>query len=291
MAEITTFDTYIASLIGNRPTNEDFEYIEENLLSNGLSRDPTHAPINLYVICDGHGGSTISNYVGKVLARFFMKKSMNYPLAEHYIKLAYRRLQEKIKEKFPVISQECGSTALVVILFEGQFRKKYLQVINLGDCRAVLSKSAMPMCLTKDHKPFWPEEKRRINTAGKKTGHRVDYLDGDWRIIDLSVSRAFGDCSNKFISQDPDMFIYEVSSNDEFVVIGCDGLWDCLQNNEVINFVHDHLTKNYTNYYIINNAYPTKKSLATDDISIKLAEYAIASGSGDNVSVIIFSLK
>lgn len=291
MTEIKHFKTSICSLIGYRPTNEDYEACVENLLPSGLARDPSLAAINLYIICDGHGGPDISKYAGQMLKKFYMKKNLVYPLDKSHLVAVYKKLQSKIIEHKKEVAKESGSTAIVAIVFEGKYRKRYLQVINLGDCRAVLSKQSMPMCLTKDHKPFWPDEKRRINNLGKKNGDRVKYLDGDWRIIDLSVSRAFGDLDNIYVSQEPDVYLYEISDTDEFVVIGCDGLWDCLQNSDVINFVHDHLTNNYVNYYVINGKYPTKLSVNTSDISIKLAEYAIASGSSDNVSVIIFSLK
>ena len=289
MSEIKNFPTKLCSLIGCRPTNEDFEAYMENLLENGSPKDPRFGPINLYIICDGHGGPDVSKYAGKMLKSFFSKKNLTYPLDTNYITAVYKKLQDKIKSNIEN-SKECGSTALVIILFRGESNRRYLQVINLGDCRAVLSRDAMSVCLTKDHKPFWPEEKRRINSMGKSSGDRVNYMDGDWRIIDLSVSRSFGDSDNKYISQEPDVFIYEVCDKDEFIVMGCDGLWDFLQNNEVINFVHDHLTNNYISYYVINAKYPTKTSVNSSDISIKLADYAIASGSTDNVSVIIFSL-
>src|SRR5690606_39609294 len=43
--------------------------------------------------------------------------------------------------------------------------------------------------LTKDHKPNWPEEYQRIMALGGK----VEFDGYDYRVGDLSVSRAFGD--------------------------------------------------------------------------------------------------
>jgi serine/threonine protein phosphatase PrpC len=42
----------------------------------------------------------------------------------------------------------------------------------------------------------------------------------------------------------PDIFLYKLEKNDKFFVMACDGLWDVLQNQDVVNFV---LTNCYDN--------------------------------------------
>ena len=88
--------------------------------------------------------------------------------------------------------------------------------------------------LTQDHKPNDKNERSRINKLGGKI-----YYDGyDWRIKDLSLSRAFGDIEAKpFVSHLPQIYRYKINNNDKFIIFACDGLWDVISNKKAINFV------------------------------------------------------
>ena len=84
--------------------------------------------------------------------------------------------------------------------------------------------------------------------------------------------KTFGDLSAEpYVTCQPDIFKYKISSCDKFIVLACDGLWDVLSNNDVVNFI---LLK----YHSDNE----KQNIATD-----LAKHAIAKGSTDNISIII----
>ena len=123
---------------------------------------------------------------------------------------------------------------------------------------------------------MWPEEKRRIEKMGGKI-----YFDDDWRIKELSVSRAFGDISaTPYVTHEPEIFRYRLDKNDKFFVLACDGMWDVLRNFEVVN-------------YILLNCYDpvTNKRINKDkNISKALTELAIKKGSGDNVTAIVVFL-
>src|SRR5690349_9700110 len=62
----------------------------------------------------------------------------------------------------------------------------------------------------------------------------------------IAVSRALGDKHMKpYVSHDPDVFSHEISDNDYFVVMACDGVWDEITDKEAVNMVfeaHDPLT-------------------------------------------------
>jgi hypothetical protein len=83
---------------------------------------------------------------------------------------------------------------------------------------------------------MWPEEKRRIKNLGGTITH---YPKGDDpRIKGLSVSRAFGDFNAEpYLTNMPDIFRYKLDKNDKFIVFACDGLWEVLQNQDVVNFI------------------------------------------------------
>ena len=127
---------------------------------------------------------------------------------------------------------------------------------------------AIPFTL--DHKPDFFYEKTRIN----KLGGVVTNNDCP-RIQGLATSRSFGDLDTKpYVSHIPDIFDYELN-NIKYIVLACDGLWDVLSNQDVVNFINEEL--------FINN---DKK----ENISKKLADYAIKKGSTDNISIVIIYL-
>ena len=277
------------SLQGLRETNEDIEKYNLNLTHNGYSVNSKYAPIDFFLICDGHGGSAVAKFIAPKLEKYLMKNDLVYPIDNNHIIKIYNYLQQELINHPNKIAYGCGSTALVLIRYLNNHQKENIQVINIGDCRAVLSRKGLAIPLCKDHKPFWPDEKMRIDLVNSKynTNRRIHFDAGDWRIGDLSVSRSFGDLDNiPYLTHIPDSFYYQLQGDDEFIVMACDGLWDVLQNHEVINFVRDHIHNNNIEYYIIPYKYPTP-DIMNANIARKLAKYAIARGSTDNVSILI----
>ena len=97
-------------------------------------------------------------------------------------------------DKHPRASKYCGSTALCGIQYLDKNNNQMLWVLNVGDCRAILCKNDNNIIqLTEDHKPNSISEKKRI----KKLGGKIYYDGYDWRVGDLSLSRALGDVDNK----------------------------------------------------------------------------------------------
>jgi serine/threonine protein phosphatase PrpC len=164
-----------------------------------------------------------------------------------------------------------GSTSIIVIRYD-----QFLNIINLGDSRCVLCRDNIGISLTKDHKPNWPEEQQRIENEGGKI-----YYDGDdWRIGDLSVSRAHGDLgANPFVSYLPDIYKYKIDKTDKFIILACDGVWDVLSPQDAVNFVLEMCYENIKGIYTRKN-----KNI---NIAKKLGEHSIKMGSGDNITAII----
>jgi len=298
---IRTVDVHPSSKIGLRDANEDKELNILNLSTNGQPTDSRMGPIDLCVVCDGHGGKEVADFVVGQFRSLLMKKELSYPLSNNYINKMFSAIQQKLIAHPNKIAKQCGCTALVVVRYANSHGQEYLQVINLGDCRAVLSRAGSAIPLSKDHKPFWPEEKKRIDQVNAKynTNSRVHYDAGDWRIGDLSVSRSFGDLDNTpYVTHIPESQIHKLDSSDEFLVIACDGLWDVLQNHEAINFVRDFDTNNNIQYYVIPRKFNPHDVRAnsidkhgTANIASILGTYAIQRGSTDNVSVLIMFFR
>ena len=131
--------------------------------------------------------------------------------------------------------------------------------------------------LTKDHKPIAFEEyKRIISEKGKITKETKD----DYRINGMSVSRSFGDLDAKpQVSHIPDIFDYDINKT-KFLIMGCDGLCDVLNNQEAIDMVLSELENNDDYKKNINNK-------SNSNIAIKLANLAYDKGSEDNITVIV----
>ena len=134
------------------------------------------------------------------------------------------------------ISYMTGTTACVCLIDE---KNNKIYFANCGDSRAVLCKrnTAFPQSI--DHKPDLPIEKNRIiNAKGWISMGRVKG--------NLNLSRSIGDFAYKENSNDPKIQMIspvpeindvDLNGDCEFVVIGCDGIWDCLDNQEICNYV------------------------------------------------------
>jgi serine/threonine protein phosphatase PrpC len=267
------------SLIGARQKNED--EIEININMDGIN--PNQKKINFFGVFDGHGGDKISKYLKEKLPKFFINKAIEFDPSKSksynkYINKIYEYIQNKLVN-FELPSKTCGSTALIVLNYPKCNIYSQLKIINLGDCRAVLcNEHNIGIPLTKDHKPMSYDENHRILNAGGKI---ITDLGDDPRINGLSVSRAFGDLDSKpHVSHMPDIYDYEINlEKDKFLIMGCDGVWDVLSNQDAVDFVL------YSMDEIKISSNCSTRSLK--NIANLLGDYAIKKGSQDNISVLI----
>merc|ERR1719343_1094947 len=135
-----------------------------------------------------------------------------------------------------------GSTAIVVLVDTGAGR---ICVANCGDSRALLCRNGQCVELSEDHKPELPREEERIRKAGGHVAlvgpcHRID----GWG---LNLSRALGDFHYKARSDlppeqqkviaVPEIQALELEEDDEFIVLGCDGIFELNTSQKVVNIV------------------------------------------------------
>ena len=104
----------------------------------------------------------------------------------------------------------------------------------------------------------------------------------DWRTESgLSVSRAFGDLdAEPILTCMPDMYKYKLTKEDKFFIVACDGLYDVLSSDYIVDFVLEHCFDPYTEEHINKNI----------NIAEKLAHHAVKKGSTDNVSICVVFL-
>lgn len=275
---------HFESLKGKRKSNED----QHVIFLNADNRYKKYSAVNLFGVFDGHGGSFVSKYLKRKLCSRLVKKDLEYPLSKDYINQVYDKIQNRLETKYRRQALHCGSTCLVVIHYL-KSQKQYIQVISTGDSRAAICRNKVGFPLSVDHKPAYQEEKNRIREIVKKekSGVKIEFDGIDYRIKDLSVSRAFGDIdATPYVTHRPEIFKYKLSKakKDLFMVVACDGLWDVLNNQDAANYVLQQMEKDK------NGNIKCKDNRV--NIAKKLGTHAIEEGSGDNVTsiVVFFSL-
>ncbi|KAF7723192.1 Protein phosphatase 2C 2 [Apophysomyces ossiformis] len=233
---------------------------------------------SFFAVFDGHGGSAVAKYSSDNLyKKVFESTSFQRGRYREALRQSYLEIDEDLRKDPRYADDTSGCTAVAALISKNDV----LFVSNAGDSRAVISTSngrAIP--LSQDHKPSHPKEEERIKNAG---GH-VEYgrVNGT-----LALSRALGDFDFKAntklppekqaVSAEPDIIEHELTDNDEFVVLACDGIWDCMTNQEVVDFIRLRLTEE-----------KTLKTICEELMDNCLAETAGMTGLGcDNMTVVI----
>ena len=128
---------------------------------------------------------------------------------------------------FSTTNSNAGSTANF-FLWDPVNYSGYLA--NVGDTRSVVSSGGIAVDITRDQKASDPYEISRIIKRG-------GYVSNDRVLGILAVGRAFGDASlkppvqgHKSLTAEPEITAYQPSSNDTFIIMATDGLWDVLSS-------------------------------------------------------------
>jgi len=203
-----------------------------------IQEDPGY---NFFGVYDGHGGGQVAQYSNQYLHQKILSNSL-YQQAQGDIKngliqsfLAMDRdMCEDSSGKFLV----SGCTAVTVLI-----RNNKIYCANCGDSRACLSSQGQAIPLSFDHKPCNEGELRRIKAAGGF----VEYnrVNGT-----LALSRALGDfefkksskcAEEQMVTACPEVISMNLNDNHEFIVLACDGIWDVLSNQEVVDFIRPRI--------------------------------------------------
>ncbi|XP_010024831.2 probable protein phosphatase 2C 49 [Eucalyptus grandis] len=231
--------------IGSRPSMED-EHIRVDDLSALLGSECC-TPSAFYAVFDGHGGPEAAAYVKRNAMKLFFKDTV-LPETSAIDDIFLKELESYHRKAFLLadlalkgdcsVSNSCGTTALTALILG-----RHLLVANVGDCRAVLCRKGVAVEMSQDHKPSFPPEQKRVEDLG---GWINDgYLNG-W----LSVTRALGDWdlklpvgSAKPLIADPDVKQVILTEDDEFLIIGCDGIWDVMTSEYAVSLVRQGLKR------------------------------------------------
>ncbi|KAJ4770425.1 protein kinase family protein / protein phosphatase 2C (PP2C) family protein [Rhynchospora pubera] len=254
------------STCGRRETMEDAHFMKPCMFDDH--------DIHAFGIFDGHRGAAAAEFSARAIPAFLQNychtESPSDMLIEAFTKTdaAFRdelllcRNSKRITQK----EWHPGCTAITALVI-----REKLYVANAGDCRAILNRAGQPFPMSKDHVASCADERERVTNEGMDVKWQVD----TWRVgpAALQVTRSIGDDDLKpAVTARPEIIEATLSSQDEFLVMASDGLWDVLTNEDVISIIKD----------TVKEPGMCSKRLATE---------AAERGSKDNITVIVVFLR
>ncbi|XP_027934972.1 probable protein phosphatase 2C 49 [Vigna unguiculata] len=233
--------------IGPRRYMEDEHIRIDDLSSHMGSLYNFPKPSAFYGVFDGHGGPEAAAYIRKNVIKFFFE-DVSFPQTSEVNSVFLEEVEDSLTKAFlladSALADDCsvnsssGTTALTALIFG-----RLLMVANAGDCRAVLCRKGEAIDMSQDHRPIYPSERRRVEELG-------GYIDDGYLNGVLSVTRALGDWDMKLPKGGPSPLIAEpefrqvvLTEDDEFLIIGCDGIWDVMSSQHAVSLVRRGLRR------------------------------------------------
>ncbi|KAJ4365111.1 Protein phosphatase 2C 2 [Neocucurbitaria cava] len=226
----------VSSMQGWRISMEDAHATLLDLAPEDGKPTPEDKRLAFFGVYDGHGGDKVAIYTGEKLHQIVTKQEafkegdLKKALQDGFLATDRAILSDPKYEE-----EVSGCTASVGII-----SKDKIYVANAGDSRSVLGVKGRAKPLSFDHKPQNEAEKARIQAAG-------GFVDFGRVNGNLALSRAIGDFEFKksaelppeqqIVTAFPDVEIHDINQDDEFLVVACDGIWDCQSSQAVIEFV------------------------------------------------------
>ncbi|CAH1449195.1 unnamed protein product [Lactuca virosa] len=221
-------------------------------------------------VFDGHGGKEASDFVRDNLPGI-MVADADFPLElEKVVTRSFMETDAAFARSYALESTlSSGTTALAALIFG-----RSLLVANAGNSRTVLSRNGRALDMSNDHTPIYNKERIRVESLGGSV--EDGYLNGQ-----LAVTRAIGNWDMKGLKEmgdhispliaEPELKLITLTKEDEFLILGSDGIWDAISSQNAVDFVRRQLQQH-------------------NDINrccMELAKEALRRGSFDNLTVVI----
>ncbi|KAG8717372.1 Protein phosphatase 2C 1 [Ceratobasidium sp. 394] len=227
-----------------------------------------------FAIFDGHAGKHAAEWCGHNFHQKFlsMLSEFDEPVPDIFNR-TFHAVDKELSEMAAQGTTHSGCTVVTAFLrledSDGKPVKesnaqtrRVLYTANVGDARGVLCRAGKAVRLTYDHKGSDKQEAKRIVDAGGFVlNNRVNGV--------LAVTRSLGDSAMKeFVVGSPYTTETELSDDDEFIILACDGLWDVVDDQAAVD--------------IVRKSAPS----SAQDAAKALLDHALANFSMDNVSVV-----
>ena len=299
--EFKNQDDFIKAYAYNTSEGNIREYNEDTITVTkiNLNQKDKNDYFYFFAVYDGHGGNGCSLYLKNNLHKNITEFSTKGIKTAIEITENTFLSSKAIDYNYDLLDTS-GSCGVILLI-----KKNKCIIANIGDSRLVMFKNKRVVFSTSDHKPNTYIEKHRIESQGgsvyQTTAAIPIYQNGKlieipWRVCPggLSVSRTFGDIESKderfggkkgVVVALPDISEFELNDEYNFIVIGCDGIFDVLSNGEIIECIKIVLK--------INKSKNKKINELCGDFASMIIKSALAKESFDNVSciVIVFNLK
>ncbi|CAL9684584.1 unnamed protein product [Knipowitschia caucasica] len=282
---------FVASRRGERDEMQDSHVLLSDMRGLLKTRPKAVSRVSFFAVFDGHGGARASRFGAQNLHQTLAQK---FPSGDcsNLDKLIKKSLLDTFKQtdddflkratsQKPVWKD--GSTATCALVVDDT-----VYVANLGDSRAVLCRmeqsegrlKPVTLSLSKEHNPTMYEERMRIQRAGGTVR--------EGRVLGvLEVSRSLGDGQYKRcgVISTPDLRRCQLTRNDRFMLLACDGLFKVFSADEAVKFVLHILQKGEGSEEQKDSGVVSDSLL--DSACQQLASEAVRRGCADNVTVIL----
>ena len=246
----------------HRKDMEDFHYIKALLIKK--------ITCSYFGLFDGHSGKEVGMYLmenlHKILHQKIKEANINNEILTQIVINSFEQIDQEINSKN--FRNETGSTGTILLLYKdptSSSNKSFL-CANVGDSKAYLITKKEMILLTKDHKCCDANEVKRIRDKGGIVFRE--------RVFGtLMLTRSFGDKEMKKygVLSTPDIYIKNIEKDDLFIVIASDGVWDVVEENEILKM--------------------SQVGISSNDFSKKIVNLAKERDTHDNISCIVIKLN
>lgn len=302
--EVYCLRGYLGERQGERDDMQDAHVMIDDIILHQITSSLPEkiCRISYYGVFDGHAGPRASQYAAENLHKNIISKLPKVGDSQHFDREVKRCLIESFKktdEEFLSLAAKAtpswkdGSTAVVLLIIDNTIFSG-----NLGDSKAVLCRKEHKMTcipLTKTHTPVDFDERKRIEKSGG--------IVRDGRVMGVvEVSRSIGDGRFKHcgVISTPDIFKCQLTDNDLFLLVACDGLWNVFKPEEaaeyILQIIEDEKIQPSEDQRIKTNYASTDapisvRSYRYETACNRLAVEAVKRGCTDNVTVMVIDIQ
>ncbi|XP_077205365.1 integrin-linked kinase-associated serine/threonine phosphatase 2C isoform X5 [Paroedura picta] len=246
---------YVAERKGEREEMQDAHIILNDITEECSPLPAQITRVSYFAVFDGHGGVRASKYAAQNLHQNLIRK---FPKGE--IPSVEKTIRRCLLDTFKHTDEE----------FLRQASSHLMPAGNL------------PGRMAPQQPVFW----RLITLCILPTWETA----GEGRVLGvLEVSRSIGDGQYKRfgVISVPDIKRCQLTQNDRFILLACDGLFKVFSPEEAVNFIMSCLE---------DNTIPTREAKSAIDARYeaacnRLANKAVQRGSADNVTVVIVRVE
>ena len=267
--------------------------IEDTILNKVIMIDNKEA--FLFAVFDGHGGAYVSNYLKDNFERFF---SFNISIEDSLIntfEIIEGNLIDQERKSTSYEMKLTGSCALVAVIFNNE-----IVIANLGDSKAIIIEydneaqhyviKEMNSILNANNKSeetrlrkLFPNETDIVICKNEGSCYVKGILNPTYSIGDFYLKyqnlyynhyplkfkkRQRGTkFSREYIGHIPEIHKYKMNSKLKFLLLGSDGFWEYVTNEDILNAIQLKKDKNKLDIeiYLLNMA--LQKSALKHNIS------------------------